>query len=309
MTAPVDLSVVIPVYNGGDFIQETIDSIISKSSGFSVECIVVDDGSTDETPIILQSYVGKIRSVSQQNSGESSAVNSGLNSALGRYIMVLSADDPILTPKIFDGVKDFFDNNPEVVAWYPDWNIIDDKNNILQTKLLPDYSFFDLFSKNKVLPGPGTWFRAESARAIGGRSEKWKYVGDYDFWLRLSQQGKFVHRPEILAQWRKHSGSTSISERGLSMAKERTEVIDNFVEIYGQNLAPSNISLARAHAHYFAARLGFFSISVNARKLILKGIRINPRLLLSVKPYELLFMLGFPLTKNTMDLFSKYWKS
>lgn len=303
MMAPVELSILIPVYNGEDFLLETIDSVISNSQDFSIECIVIDDGSTDKTSDIIKSYGRQIRTIYQANSGESSAVNTGLQAAAGQYIMVVSADDPVLTPRIFSGVQDFFKGNPEIVAWYPDWNIIDEKGRVLQSKRLPDYRFRDLFCKNRVLPGPGTWFRADTAKAIGGRNTRWKYVGDYDFWLRLSQRGNFAHRSGVFAQWRRHSRSTSISERGLGMAQERIEVIEEFVNDYGQSFALDEISLARAHAHYLAARLGFFSSEVSARRLIIKAVRTDPRVLLSVKPHELLFMLGFPMTRYALNAF------
>ena len=305
MNSQVELSVVIPVYNGEDFIKSTIESVIFHSGGFSVECIVIDDGSEDKTPEILESFGNKIRTYRQDNAGESTAVNHGVQVALGSYVVVVSADDPVFTPKLFAGVSDYFKGNPSVVAWYPDWQVIDQNGRVLRKVHLPKYDFMDLFSKNKVLPGPGTWIRRSAALAIGGRQSKWKYVGDYDFWLRLSRFGVLEHRTGVLAQWRKHAKSTSISERGPQMANERTAVIDEFISNYRKELTAKEISLARAHASYLAARLGFFSRKVNSRLLLIHSLKLDIRVVKTIRPHEALFMLSFPISKILLDFLSK----
>jgi glycosyltransferase involved in cell wall biosynthesis len=263
---------------------------------------VVNDGSIDQTLEILNSYSDEIRVFHQQNSGEGSAVNKGLNEAKGKIVVVVSADDPIFTADLFSGVIEFFDSNPDVTAWYPDWNIIDDNNKIIKTINLPDFDFKDLFARNKVLPGPGTWFRRDAALAIGGRNPKWKYVGDYDFWLRLSMEGIISHRKAVVAQWRRHTASTSIAERGKNMCQERIKVIEEFITINQGSLDKSFVSLAEAHSFYLAAKLGFFSLDVNSRKLLIKSMRRNPGVLQSAKPHELIFMIFFPFSKYIYDL-------
>jgi glycosyltransferase involved in cell wall biosynthesis len=297
----IHLSVVVPVYNGEAFIEETIESFLRHADGYPAECIVVDDGSLDQTLKIVNGYSDKIRIYQQENAGEGSAVNKGLNEAYGDFVVVVSADDPVLTSELFSGVIEFFKYNPEIVAWYPNWNIIDENNHVRRTVKLPAYDFKDLFSRNKVLPGPGTWFRLEHALSIGGRNPKWKYVGDYDFWLRLSMKGKLAHRDAVVAQWRSHTGSTSIAERGSRMSKERIQVIDDFIIANQGKLDRTNVSLARAHAHYLAAKLGFFSLEVNSRKLLFESLRLNPMVLLSAKPHEIIFMIFFPFSKYLVN--------
>lgn len=305
---PVELSILIPVYNGEDFIGSTIDSVLEHSKGFNVECIVIDDGSNDNTPKIIQKYGQKIRAFHQLNMGESAAVNKGLELAHGEYAVVVSADDPVMTSDLFSGVVEFFDNNPAVVAWYPDWNVIDDSGATLKEMHLPEFDFEDLFARNIVLPGPGTWFRVKTALEIGGRRIRWRYVGDYDFWLRLSRYGELVHRPGQLAQWRKHLRSTSISERGPAMAQERVRVIEDFISEHKDTLDRKSKSLALAHANYLAARLGFFSSEVNSRRLFYKALSLDARVIKSINPYEAIFMLTFPFSKYLTDTLKKFLK-
>lgn len=308
MNSKVDLTVIIPVYNGGGYLQSTLESVVDNIAGLDVECVVVNDGSTDESAKVLEAFAERIRIVNQANSGESSAVNKGLELARGKYAMVVSADDPILTAEIFDGVVNFFENNPDVMAWYPDWRIIDQNGQATKIIRLNDYSFTELFAKNRVLAGPGTWFRIDQARYIGGRQTKWKYVGDFDFWLRLSIRGRLEHRPGVLSQWRQHPHSTSISKRGIDMAKERVEVIEEFINQNYSKLNPREINLARAHSYFLAARLGFFSREVEARNLLIKAIRTDCRVVLSFRPLEIVFLSLFPFSKQIWDLLSKHWK-
>lgn len=301
MSAVPKLTVVIPVYNGVPYIAATIESVIENSAGFDVECIVINDGSTDDTGMVIEEFRNKVKIITQPNRGESAAVNRGFAEACGEGILVVSADDPILTPAIFEGMSDRLEDEPTIVAWYPDWIVIDHAGNQLKTTILPAYDFRDLFEKNLVLPGPGAWFRRSSALSIGGRDTRWRYVGDYDFWLRLAMTGSFKHRPEILAQWRSHSGSTSISQRGDQMARERIEVIENFIEQHQDQLQRYSVSLARANSYYLAARLGFFSRQVNSRRFFITAIKLNLRVLKSAKIHEVLFMLTFPISKIVVD--------
>jgi glycosyltransferase involved in cell wall biosynthesis len=262
-------SIITPVYNGEDYLRETIESILHKSQGFSCEFIVVNDGSTDGTENILKTYSQSIKFISQVNSGESSAVNTGLALATGTLILIVSADDPILTPRLFEGVEKMFLSDPKLAAIYPDWNLINSKGEILKTIKVPDYSNELLIGQCRTLPGPGSIFRASFAKQIGGRDVKWKFVGDYDFWLRLSRVGEIRHRSEVLAQWRSHSGSTSIAQRGEVMAIERIQVIENFIQNYP--LSSNMKRKAVASSYYMAARLSFFSKTIPGKKYLIKA--------------------------------------
>lgn len=301
MTSKIELSIIVPVYNGGNYLATTIESVLLHSQGYNVECIVVNDGSTDQTPEILKRFKNQVKVITQSNFGESAAVNRGLQEASGEGVMVVSADDPILTSQIFEGMQERLKHKQPVVAWYPDWNIIDDLGQTRKRISLPEYDFKDLFERNIVLPGPGTWFRRSAALEIGGRNSRWRYVGDFDFWLRLSLIGPFEHRPQVLAQWRRHSGSTSISERSLRMAEERIMVIEEFVANNEEKLSKFSISLARANAHYLAARLGYFSRDVQSRKLFFRAVWLDPRVVKVNRLHEITFMLTFPLSKKIVD--------
>lgn len=267
------ISVITPVYNGEAYIKETIDSVLEAARDFNVEYLVIDDGSIDKTVEIVNLYKDQVVLLEKENGGESSAVNLGLANASGELILVVSADDPIPSSAIFRGAEKYFQDNPEVVAWYPNWNIIDSDGCVVREVEVEEYSDKSLIGRFKCLPGPGTLFRRDAAVQIGGRNLKWRFVGDYDFWLRLSKFGKLTKRHENVAQWRFHPESTSISKRGYEMAIERIQVIEDFIN--HQTIGADLEREALAHAYYFASRLSFFDPKVPGKRYLWKALRAN----------------------------------
>jgi glycosyltransferase involved in cell wall biosynthesis len=268
VTAP-KITIVTAVFNGAEYIEETINSVLKCASGVKYEYIVVNDGSTDSTLELLEAFGSNISIMNHLNCGESESVTRAFQKARGDYLLVVSADDPLLTSKLFDEVFDWFSTDENLVAVYPDWQMIDPVGNVLQTVLVPDYSDELLIGECRTLPGPGVIFRKDAALKIGGRLSKWVYVGDYDFWLRLSRLGEIRHRSEVLAQWRHHPTSTSVSKRGIDMARERIKVVEDFLSENTVDLHLARKSLG--HAYYTAARLTFFSKEVPGKKYLLRA--------------------------------------
>ena len=268
VTTP-EITIVTAVFNGAEYIQETINSVLKCAAGVRYEYIVVNDGSTDNTLELLETFGSRISIINHRNCGESESVTRAFQKAQGVYLLVVSADDPLLTPKLFDEVFDWFKADKNLVAVYPDWQMIDPVGNVLQTVYVPDYTDELLIGECRTLPGPGVIFRKDAALEIGGRLSKWVYVGDYDFWLRLSRLGEIRHRSEVLAQWRHHPTSTSVSKRGVAMARERIGVVEDFLSknTVDKHLARKSIG----HAYYTAARLTFFSKDVPGKKYLFRA--------------------------------------
>lgn len=292
------ISVIIPVYNGERYIKSTVESVLEHCVNHVVELIVINDGSTDSTLEILENFKSSIKLISTHNQGESSAVNIGIENASGEILLVVSADDPIFTSRIFDGVNEFFQTNPSAVALYSDWRLIDERGEVLYSKFPGVYSEQELIGNFHCQPGPGTFFKKSAALDIGGRSQRWKFVGDYDFWLRLSRVGDFGYRNEVLAQWRSHDDSTSIVQRGLLMAQERVRVIVEFVK---SETLPARLSRDALSAAYIsAAQLGFFSGEIPAKSYLwraFKNARGWPR---SAKFEVVMFVLLTPFSRQAM---------
>jgi glycosyltransferase involved in cell wall biosynthesis len=297
------LTIITPVYNGEKYISETIESVINSKITYSYEYIVLDDGSTDSTLRILQNYKQRIKIFSHKNVGESATVNKGLENASGEFILVISADDPLLTSELIDRACKILIENSSIVAIYPDWKIIDQSGKTLRNKILPEFNDDLFIGQCKCLPGPGTLFRRDKALQIGGRRADWKFVGDYDFWLRLSRVGKIVRLPGVLAQWRENQDSTSITQRSNRMALERIKVIENFLL---ENRVPVGLHRkALGNAYYLAARLSFFDPNIKGRSLAIKAFKYRRCWPEEAKLYVVLYLLLMPLSTIIFKPFSK----
>jgi glycosyltransferase involved in cell wall biosynthesis len=289
------LSVITAVYNGAQYIEETINSVLTHCSSIDFEYIVLNDGSTDNTLAILNKYESKIRIINKENSGESDSVSIGFKEATGELLLVVSADDPLFTNELFRNLFEEFNLNKNLMAIYPDWQMIDAAGSIIKVVRVPDYSDKLLVGRCLTLPGPGVVFRRSAALKLNGRNSKWVYVGDYDFWLRLSRLGEIKHRPQVLAQWRHHPSSTSVSKRGTEMALERIGVIEDFLN---NNLVPKKLkSMALGNAYYMAARLSFFDSRIPAKRYLLLSFRYRRGWVEESKVHEIIYMILLPVSR------------
>jgi glycosyltransferase involved in cell wall biosynthesis len=289
----IDFTIITPVYNGAEYIRETVNSVLRFANTIKFEYLVVNDGSIDSTNAILEEFKDRISVIYQNNSGESSAVNLGIQKAKGKYILVVSADDPLISSELFNEAFIEFEKDPKLAAIYPDWQVIDSAGKILRQVEVDEFNPELLIGLNKTLPGPGAIFRKDLAQQIGGRSVDWRYVGDFDFWLRLSLLGYFKRIPKVLAQWRGHENSTSIKFRNLSMANERIDVISKFLEV-NPNVNAKYKDQALGNAYYLAARLAFFDHKIEGRKLLFKAFLIRKKWVESAKLHEVIYLFFLP---------------
>jgi glycosyltransferase involved in cell wall biosynthesis len=267
------ITVITPVYNGDKFISETVESVLKCEKFVRIEYIVVNDGSTDRTREVLEQFVNRITLVEVENSGEAAAVNIGIKMASAPLVMVVSADDPVRDPAIFSESIEVHEQNAHVSVTYVDWAVINELGLTINHKKTKEFSLQELIGLSNCLPGPGAVFKTKLAREIGGRRTKYRFVSDYDFWLRLSAKGPFQRIPRELAQWRTHMSSTTVSAGGDDMAKERIQLIEEFI---AANKFPERLNRqAISHAYYYAARLCLdFRIS-GPRRLLIKSLRIR----------------------------------
>jgi glycosyltransferase involved in cell wall biosynthesis len=196
------VSVIIPTYNHGRWIKEAVDSVFSQTYR-KHEIIVIDDGSTDDTGIVLRKRYGdRIIYRYQTNQGRGAARNVGLHIAKGKYIQFLDADDLILSEKLEKQVK-YLEDHHEVAAvyghsllFYEDeidnrWDNANKKRYLSGDKLLGN-----MISEPFMLPSPSLVKKAW-IDSVGGFDESLKSNEDWDLWLRLAKEGAyFQYYPE-----------------------------------------------------------------------------------------------------------------
>jgi len=300
------LSVITAVYNGSDYIEETINSVLRCCSNIDFEYIILNDGSTDNTLEILKKYENKIQIIDKSNSGESSSVSIGFKEAVGDLLLVVSADDPLFTEQLFTTIFEQFNQDKNLMAIYPDWQMIDATGSVIKVIKLPGYSDELLIGRCVTLPGPGVIFRRSAAVKLNGRNPKWTFVGDYDFWLRLSRLGEIRHRPEVLAQWRHHKSSTSVSKRGLKMAQERIQVVEDFLSSYV--ISNHLKQMALGNAYYMAARISYFDKNIPAKKYLFRSFKFRKGWVEEARFYEVLYLLFLPLSRHFNPIIDLLYK-
>ena len=295
-------TVITPVYNGERYIQETIESVLACIRGINYEYLVIDDGSTDSTSEIVQKYKDRLTLISKKNSGQADAINTGLSRASGEYSTIVNCDDPILSPSLFLEALKILDKNPRVVATYPDWRIIDAKGKTLSTVRVKEFSVDEMVGNFNCLIGPGGIFRTEKAQEIGGWKNTYRYVPDYDFWLRLTRFGVFQRVPMVLATWRTHENSISVGSKGSEMARERVMVIDEYIQRTPE-LTKRLIAKSRSESRYRASILMYFDSKVNGKKLLLDAFRIKPTSLFSRDIRVVFFVMLHPISRVLINKF------
>ena len=215
------VSVIIPVYNCEKYVAEAIESALTQTYHF-IEIIVVNDGSTDGTMLVLRSFGDQIKVIDQVNGGVAKARNAGLAAAEGEYIAFLDADDVWLPGKVSAQVRSL-DANPDVGACYVAWHVWSTDIDGIFRRPEPIIEYVDPIHINIVKSGfiygrlifdcemltTTVMIRSSIVRKIGKFNNDLKCGEDYDYWLRLSQITKINSLSCVYALYRVVVGSAS----------------------------------------------------------------------------------------------------
>jgi glycosyltransferase involved in cell wall biosynthesis len=180
------VSVIIPTYNRGWIVKEAIESVLAQDYR-DFELIVVDDGSTDNTDDILNSYRGDIMVFRQENQGVSAARNRGLAEASGRFIAFLDSDDLWLPQKLFRQVE-FFNKNPDAQICQTEetWIRKGVRVNPKKRHKKPWGMIFEPSLALCLVSPSAVMIRRSLLEKVGGFDETLPACEDYDLWLRTS---------------------------------------------------------------------------------------------------------------------------
>jgi len=197
------VSVLIAAYNQAGTLPRAIDSLLNQDLETSAfELIIVDDGSTDETAKVLQSYGDRIRVYHQAHQGLVAACNLGLAQAKGEYFARLDSDD-FADPAWLRRGLETLEARPEACCLYPDYVQVNPDGSRSE-KPAQDGNLYSLMACGSI-------FRTEAVRAVGGyRPLYWE---EYDLYLRLRSQGAFVHLQQPLYYFQKHASSMTAKSK------------------------------------------------------------------------------------------------
>ncbi|MDX1523838.1 MAG: glycosyltransferase family 2 protein, partial [Anaerolineae bacterium] len=209
MTLP-KISIVTPSFNQAQFIEETIHSIHDQNYP-NLEHMVIDGGSTDGTVELLRRYEDRLSWVSEQDNGQTEAINKGFRQASGDLVAWLNSDDLYL-PHTLRTVAHFFQQNPGTDLLFGDCVIIDSTGQpLLERKEIPFDIGVLLWGLNYICQ-PTVFMRRSLLDIIGYLDETLHYGMDLDYWLRAAIAGARIrHTPQFLAQARWHAGAKTLS--------------------------------------------------------------------------------------------------
>lgn len=219
----MDVSIVVTAYNYMNFINECIDSCLNqKKTELQYEVIVIDDGSTDETPALLERRADPRLSVLRiKNSGIESASNQGFAAARGRFIARVDADD-VLEPDYLNHMGPLLKN--EFSFYYGNYTVIDGESMPLELVHLPDFDKAEVLTRGDFL-ATGTLYPAALFRCAGGYNTSTRNSGleNYELIIKMMAMGVTgIHVPKPLFRYRRHN---------TNMSAERTDSIITYGRI------------------------------------------------------------------------------
>jgi glycosyltransferase involved in cell wall biosynthesis len=235
------VSITIPTYNCAHFIERAIRSILAQSYT-DYEIVIVDDGSTDNTRVVLAPFGDRIRYIYQANGGLSAARNTALAHAGGELIAYLDADD-LWYPDRLERQVAFLDANPGCGFVHSDVTVIDEHDRIIHQRFNAETGrpvpqgpcVLDLLRRCHVQV-PSVLERRICVERAGSFHPRLKTAQDYLHWIRIAMSGMAVgYIAEPLALYRRTTSSLSSSPR---------RVLDDYVMIF-EDLLADRISLRR----------------------------------------------------------------
>ena len=308
------VSIIVPAYNAAGTIVETLNSLLNQTYR-DYEIVVVDDGSTDATPIVIRAFLGpQVRVVAQANRGLAGARNTGLHHARGQYAAFCDADD-IWEPEKLDRQVHHLDHNPEVGISFAGSRLIDDFGNFLrvaQNPKLTGITLADIFKRNPIGNGSAAVVRREAFDCIAYRpphetSRDWwfdetlRQSEDIDAWLRfaLSTDWRIEGIPGHLTRYR-------VNSRGLSanLAKqyETWKRVRNKVRDAAPAFCAQVGPLAEAYQLRFLARRAFMmGDGAMAFSLVRQALKTSPAIL-AEEPVKTLTTLAAALALRLFSL-------
>ena len=223
------VSVIIPTYNGAQFVGETIESVLTQTLP-DIEVIIVNDGSTDHTAKVLERYGGRIRVLSnERNVGIAASRNIGVSASRGRYVSFLDHDDLWKAEKTARQL-DVFERYPQVGFCFTDYEFFgepvrfktgfEENGNKIRTlsaeEILPnvfllksDYLFIEMVNGKLPCWTSTVMMRRSSLDRVGGFDEELLINDDTQMWLRFTKQVPMAYLVEPWVRQRVRASSTS----------------------------------------------------------------------------------------------------
>jgi glycosyltransferase involved in cell wall biosynthesis len=220
-------SIVTPSYNQGQFLAETIESVISQEGNFAIDYVIIDGGSTDNSVDIIKQYDALLqqkkwpitcrgvsfRWISEKDRGQTDALSKGFRLAEGEIFAWLNSDDTYL-PGTLKTVAAFFSEHSDTGLLYGDAHYCDTNGAVIGKYRTGEFEYDRLAWFNFICQ-PSTFFRRDVFEAAGGLDDALHFAMDFDLWLRIGARFPCRYLPQTLSMYRLHETSKTISDETL----------------------------------------------------------------------------------------------
>lgn len=201
------ISIITPSYNQGQYIEETINSVLSQNYP-NLEYIIIDGGSNDNTVDVIKKYEKYLTYwVSEADNGQAHAINKGFKKATGEIINWLNSDDLLEQGALFT-IANRFSENQDIVFIYGQIIEFDENGNLpfkhFPTKDLPFRYFYDF-----PYAQPACFYKKDIVKGLGYLDENFQFTMDLDLFVRILSKHKAFQINNVLARFRWHSDSKS----------------------------------------------------------------------------------------------------
>lgn len=246
-TEMTTVSVIIPCYNAGPFLGETLDSVLAQTYP-PLEVLVIDDGSTDESAEIAEAYGPPVRVIRQANQGESVARNRGIEQAEGEWIAFLDADDVWKPEKLKKQVAEIAE---DVVCVCTNYYRFGSRTGVRDFSEIPEEIRYRLEHIPRLRPFNSSALLVR--RSHSPRFPTWaQYSEDMLYELELVQRGQVRLVPEPLVGYRRHAGSQCHTFSDLEMG--RFETLQRWLQNQAGQLSPEQIFAIRDAGLYHVVK-------------------------------------------------------
>ena len=220
------ITIVTPSYNQGQFIEETIQSVLSQEGYFKIDYIIADGGSSDNTVSIIKKYDSllkenkiniKCKGISYRwwshpDKGQANAINSGLKISNGDILTWLNSDDT-LEPGSLEYISQKFNENPKIDLVYGNCFSFWEKSNEKEVLKIEPTNFKKFLKRGDNICQPAAFFTKRIVDKVGILDEKLNYVIDYDLWLRIMKTSQSMYVNKTLANFRLWTDSKTCSQQ------------------------------------------------------------------------------------------------
>ena len=187
------ISIITPSYNQGQFLEETILSVLNQDYP-NLEYIIIDGGSTDNSVDIIKKYEDHLAYwVSEKDRGQTHAINKGFRRATGDIVNWLNSDDLLEQGELKTLAKEI-EKNPSADFYFGDFSVIDNEGKKLFSRKCCPYQFATLFWGRQLSSQPAVFFRRDLLENIGYLDESLNFCMDTEFWIRSAYNGAKFHQ-------------------------------------------------------------------------------------------------------------------